>query len=245
LAPDRRWHVFVNEVYNATEIDQGADPKIRDQELTLAERLISELSETEFQPEKYEDEIGRVSSRRSTEDRGSGSLARRGRGPASNNRSGRDAQSEPRTEGTGQGLLREVKAGTRIGETAGPAEARLVVVDRLARRRRRREGSGCPALQSRLEELEALCQARFAAVARGFRTIPSESDDVLSKDMGASVFGGMCRKMIVGSPTPIARTLRELLLLERQKVGPDDPGQVHPGQGANDGDQRPGVRPQE
>jgi hypothetical protein len=42
---------FANEVYNATEIDQGADPKIRDQERTLAE-----LSETEFQPEKYEDE---------------------------------------------------------------------------------------------------------------------------------------------------------------------------------------------
>jgi hypothetical protein len=79
-APDRRWHVhlarqddadrhprapgrpsaqrlsFADEVYNATEIDQGADPKIRDQERTLAERLISELSETEFHPEKYEDE---------------------------------------------------------------------------------------------------------------------------------------------------------------------------------------------
>jgi DNA end-binding protein Ku len=47
---------FADEVYNATEIDQGADPKIRDQERTLAERLISELSETEFHPEKYEDE---------------------------------------------------------------------------------------------------------------------------------------------------------------------------------------------
>jgi DNA end-binding protein Ku len=47
---------FANEVYNATEIDRGAEPKIRDQERTLAERLISELSETEFQPEKYEDE---------------------------------------------------------------------------------------------------------------------------------------------------------------------------------------------
>jgi DNA end-binding protein Ku len=47
---------FANEVYNATEIDQGTEPKIRDQERTLAERLISELSETEFQPEKYEDE---------------------------------------------------------------------------------------------------------------------------------------------------------------------------------------------
>ena len=47
---------FGNEVYNATEIDQGGEPKIRDQERTLAERLITELSETEFQPEKYEDE---------------------------------------------------------------------------------------------------------------------------------------------------------------------------------------------
>jgi DNA end-binding protein Ku len=47
---------FADEVHNATEIDQGAEPKIRDQERTLAERLISELSETEFHPEKYEDE---------------------------------------------------------------------------------------------------------------------------------------------------------------------------------------------
>jgi DNA end-binding protein Ku len=47
---------FGNEVYNAAEIDQGGEPKIRDQERTLAERLITELSETEFQPEKYEDE---------------------------------------------------------------------------------------------------------------------------------------------------------------------------------------------
>jgi DNA end-binding protein Ku len=47
---------FAGEVYNAAEIDQGAEPKIRDQERTLAERLISELSETEFHPENYEDE---------------------------------------------------------------------------------------------------------------------------------------------------------------------------------------------
>jgi DNA end-binding protein Ku len=49
---------FAGEVHDATEIGQGAEPKIRDQERTLAERLISELSETEFQPEKYEDEYG-------------------------------------------------------------------------------------------------------------------------------------------------------------------------------------------
>ncbi len=47
---------FADEVHNTTEIDRGADPKIRDQERTLAERLISELSATEFHPENYEDE---------------------------------------------------------------------------------------------------------------------------------------------------------------------------------------------
>jgi non-homologous end joining protein Ku len=47
---------FAGEVYNAAEIDRGAEPKTRDQERTLAERLISELSATEFHPENYEDE---------------------------------------------------------------------------------------------------------------------------------------------------------------------------------------------
>ena len=47
---------FAGEVQNAAEIDQGAAPKIRDQERTLAERLISELSAAEFHPENYEDE---------------------------------------------------------------------------------------------------------------------------------------------------------------------------------------------
>src|SRR5215470_8326131 len=42
---------FADEVYNATEIDRGAEPKIRDQERTLAERLISELSANKFHPE--------------------------------------------------------------------------------------------------------------------------------------------------------------------------------------------------
>jgi non-homologous end joining protein Ku len=41
---------FADEVHNATEIAQGAEPRIRDQERTLAERLISELSETKFHP---------------------------------------------------------------------------------------------------------------------------------------------------------------------------------------------------
>jgi DNA end-binding protein Ku len=47
---------FADEIQNAAEIDRGTDPKIRDQERTLAERLISELASTEFQPENYEDE---------------------------------------------------------------------------------------------------------------------------------------------------------------------------------------------
>jgi DNA end-binding protein Ku len=47
---------FADEVHDASEIDRGADPKIRDQERTLAERLIEELAATEFRPENYEDE---------------------------------------------------------------------------------------------------------------------------------------------------------------------------------------------
>jgi Ku70/Ku80 beta-barrel domain len=47
---------FAGEVHNAAEIDRGAEPKIRDQERTLAERLIDELAGTEFTPENYEDE---------------------------------------------------------------------------------------------------------------------------------------------------------------------------------------------
>jgi DNA end-binding protein Ku len=51
----RRFY-FAGEVHDAAEIDRGAEPKIRDQERTLAERLIGELSGTEFHPENYEDE---------------------------------------------------------------------------------------------------------------------------------------------------------------------------------------------
>jgi DNA end-binding protein Ku len=47
---------FADDVHNAAEIDRGTEPKGRDQERTLAERLISELSGTQFQPESYEDE---------------------------------------------------------------------------------------------------------------------------------------------------------------------------------------------
>lgn len=55
--PRRRpWLYFAGEVHDAAEIDQGAAPRIRDQERTLAERLIGELSGAEFRPESYEDE---------------------------------------------------------------------------------------------------------------------------------------------------------------------------------------------
>jgi len=37
-------------------MNRGGDPKVRDQERVLAERLISELFGTEFQPETHEDE---------------------------------------------------------------------------------------------------------------------------------------------------------------------------------------------
>jgi DNA end-binding protein Ku len=47
---------FAAEVHGMAEIDQGASPAIREQERTLAERLVSELSATEFTPENYEDE---------------------------------------------------------------------------------------------------------------------------------------------------------------------------------------------
>ena len=50
---------FADEVHNAAEIDRSAEPKIRDQERTLAERLINELSGAEFHPENYEDEYGK------------------------------------------------------------------------------------------------------------------------------------------------------------------------------------------
>lgn len=47
---------FADEVHDGGEIDRGAEPKIRDQERTLAERLIRELTSPEFQPQSYEDE---------------------------------------------------------------------------------------------------------------------------------------------------------------------------------------------
>jgi non-homologous end joining protein Ku len=61
---------FADEVQNAAEVDQGAAPKIRDQERTLAEPLISELSATEFHPENYEDEYRKRLQGDRTEGRG-------------------------------------------------------------------------------------------------------------------------------------------------------------------------------
>jgi hypothetical protein len=91
---------FANEVYNATEIDQGADPKMRDQERTLAQRLLSELAETEFQPEKYEDEY-RKRLLKAIEQRSRGRTSSAWRSRPDLDGSGRDAQSEPRMEGNG------------------------------------------------------------------------------------------------------------------------------------------------
>jgi DNA end-binding protein Ku len=47
---------FAGEVHALSDIDRGGEQKIRDQERTLAERLITELSATEFHPENYEDD---------------------------------------------------------------------------------------------------------------------------------------------------------------------------------------------
>ncbi len=113
---------FADEVYNAAEIDRGADPKIRDQERTLAERLITELSATEIISENYEDEYRkRVLKAIEQKIAGLEIETRRGRGPAANYRSGRNAQGESRTEGTGEGAGDEVSAGGRAGKAAGHA----------------------------------------------------------------------------------------------------------------------------
>ena len=89
---------FADEVYNAAEIDQGAEPKIRDQERTLAERLISELSATEFHPENYEDEYRkRAPESDRAEDRRPGDRTRRGRGSAPDRGSRGHPQEESRS----------------------------------------------------------------------------------------------------------------------------------------------------
>jgi DNA end-binding protein Ku len=47
---------FAGEVRNFDEISKGESAKITDAETSLAIRLIDELSNDEFEPEKYEDE---------------------------------------------------------------------------------------------------------------------------------------------------------------------------------------------
>src|SRR5262245_19454908 len=47
---------FADEVRDFGEVDKGQSAKIRDGELDLAVRLIDDLSQPEFAPEKYEDE---------------------------------------------------------------------------------------------------------------------------------------------------------------------------------------------
>ena len=108
---------FADEVHNAAEIDRGAEPKIRDQERTLAERLISELSATEFHPENYEDEY-RKRLLKAIEQKIAGQDIERVEveARASDDRPGRDAQGEPRTEGAGEG-------GTTKGAREKPAPA--------------------------------------------------------------------------------------------------------------------------
>jgi hypothetical protein len=127
---------FAYEVHNAAEIDRGAEPKIRDQERTLAERLISELSATEFHPENYEDEYRkRVLKAIEQKVGGSGDRAPRGRGAAGNNRPGRDAQGEPRTEGTGEGGSYQSGSEDRVREAASPPASRVVDCPRLIKRK--------------------------------------------------------------------------------------------------------------
>jgi integrase len=80
----------------------------------------------------------------------------------------------------------------------------------------------------------ALCQARLAAVARGFRTIPSESDDVLAKDnlwenrqgqlvLGVTVKGRGRSQQKIDVPIGKAVAERLLALLRHREAGPKDP----------------------
>jgi hypothetical protein len=118
---------FAGEVHHAAEIDRGADPKIREQERTLAERLISELSATEFQPENYEDEYRkRVLKANRAEDRGPGDRTRRGRDPANDDRPGRNLEGEPRTEGTSEGGCYQSRAEDHARQAARPPTPSVV-----------------------------------------------------------------------------------------------------------------------
>ena len=116
---------FADEVHNAAEIDRGAEPKIRDQERTLAERLISELSGTEFQPENYEDEY-RKRLLKAIEQKVAGQEIERveveARPPTT------DCAGEPRTEGVGEGARRRSQSRSprrRSGRPAGCPSPKL------------------------------------------------------------------------------------------------------------------------
>ena len=128
---------FADEVHNAAENPPVAKPKIRDQERTLAERLISELSETEFHPEKYEDEyrqrLLKAIEQKIAVRRSSAWRLRPGRPPATDLVATLQASLGRKELAK---VSREVKAGTRVRETAGPAEARLVAGGSPTRPRR-------------------------------------------------------------------------------------------------------------
>jgi DNA end-binding protein Ku len=47
---------YADEVRSLADVDTGGDPKIRPNELQMAERLIEQLSNEKFEPEKYKDE---------------------------------------------------------------------------------------------------------------------------------------------------------------------------------------------
>ncbi len=47
---------YADEVRSIADVDTGGEPKIRPNELQMAERLIDQLSNAKFEPEKYKDE---------------------------------------------------------------------------------------------------------------------------------------------------------------------------------------------
>ena len=106
---------FADEVHNASEIDRGAEPKIRDEERTLAERLITELSSSKFQPENYEDEY-RKRLLKAIEQKVAGEEIERVevevRPPTSDSRRASDGRSWRRHR-------RRTRGGARVGEAAG------------------------------------------------------------------------------------------------------------------------------
>jgi len=47
---------YADEVRSLADVDTGGDPKIRPNELQMAEKLIEQLAEKDFEPQKYKDE---------------------------------------------------------------------------------------------------------------------------------------------------------------------------------------------